>query len=390
MARRYLIPMVGLMAILPGEIRGQILRPHASESVTLPPVDGRVSWVSVSLAPAAGVSGFQVIDDAQVAGMRAAARFAEDSTAVLFSLLKAYADHHEIFDSAAAKQNERARHTIYAATAVNPKALEDFLARLQTGKPEARREANAIVRALKGLGGTIVSLFAEGTIRSAIDGPTDGGTSSAGTGSLGLAVDWANDWHLSVSVAVASSVDTVRDEVGAIVLVPAAGRGRLSTFLMEGTTPVYVRRKLQLGSYWYVAGGNSLWEVDSSGTSLRRSTSVVGAGLGFYRKLLPPSRLLNTDISAAVRAGVAARWIQGDAAQDDSFLAQALDGSSDKSYIGLEAGLEFQIGAVLAGVQWYRLGKGSDDTSIPGLTGGRLVIGLSVSGNVVSGPVSTP
>ena len=51
-------------------------------------------------------------------------------------------------------------------------------------------------------------------------------------------------------------------------------------------------------------------------------------------------------------------------------------------------GLALTIGSVRAGVQYYQMGKADDDISVASLTGGQLVVGISVAGAIVSGPLS--
>ncbi|MBK6781969.1 MAG: hypothetical protein IPG75_20935 [Gemmatimonadetes bacterium] len=135
----------------------------------------------------------------------------------------------------------------------------------------------------------------------------------------------------------------------------------------------------------YLSGGNSTWVTD---TAHARNAAVLGVGLGVYRDFLCTCRLLDTDVAITMTAGVALRTLQGNVAQSPTVLQAALHGSKDRSFAGAEFGLALTIGSVRAGVQYYQMGKADDDISVASLTGGQLVVGISVAGAIVSGPLS--
>ncbi len=201
---------------------------------------------------------------------------------------------------------------------------------------------------------------------------------------VGLAVSFPSGWQLNTSVAVASTVDSVKDGFGASVLLPGSGKGKLSTFIFEVFAPP-MPKLWHVGVHGYLSGGNSTWVTDSTHS---RNAAVMGVGLGVYRDFLCTCRLLDTDVAITMTAGLALRTLQGNVAQSPTVLQAALHGSKDRSFAGAEFGLALTIGSVRAGVQYYQMGKADDDISVASLTGGQLVVGISVAGAIVSGPLS--
>jgi hypothetical protein len=250
---------------------------------------------------------------------------------------------------------------------------------------------------------TTVTLYADGAIRGALDG--SGGGSTAGTGSIGLSVAYPKGWGISASVGVAGTVDTVRSGYGAVLLVPGAGKGALSNFVVEGNTPsVNLSLKkfkiaLPVVGYGYVAASNSLWEVaDSSGLKANPATKVVtldanaasvATGVG-ARFLALNGRLLSTDVNLALSVGYAWRALEDAAGANTAIRALALNGNPRTIFHGWEWGMELGIGEIRAAVHYYTMGRSSLEPQVTSLTGGVWVIGLSAAANVVSGPLTKP
>lgn len=323
---------------------------------------------------------------AVLAAFQEAARFARDSAGVLAAELDLYGRAREELDAAAKAGVPRAKMATVAAVAIDQKARAAVLAKVEsdTVKGQIEAEASAISRALLGVAGRpVVALYADGTVREAVGG-SGGKDNSTGTGSVGLAVSFPSGWQLNTSVAVASTVDSVKDGFGASVLLPGSGKGKLSTFIFEAYAPP-MQKLWNIGLHGYVSGGNSTWVTD---TARVRNAAVLGLGLGLYRDFLCGCRLLDTDVAITMTAGLAFRMLQGNAAQSPTVLQAALHGSKDRSYAGAELGLALTIGSVHAGVQYYQMGKADDDISVASLTGGQLVVGISVAGAIVSGPLS--
>ena len=400
-----LLPAV--MVLLASHLAAQTLRPKldARSAMASPTIDGTIGWAALAQPKGGLVSAFGVnkaADSQNVAaaleGFQGAARFARDSTGMLRKQLDVYANTPAIFLDAAKNQVASAIRVLYAATALDDAAMGQILNAIADTKirAEFKAEADAIKNALRAADKTqtTVSLFADGTIRGSVNGDGDGGgsTGTAGTGSIGIAAQWGSGWQLSTSVAVASTIDTVRNGVGSLVLVPAAGRGRISTFIVEAFSPPIGWRGLNIGFHGYLSGANSLWEVIDSSTATPtpsgKNAAVIGIGLGLYRDFLCNCRLLNTEVQIGMTAGWAWRRIQGNAAQTDAFLKLANSGSADHGFNGPELGLSLTMGGVRAGVEYYRMSKATGDIDIPSLTGGQLVIGLSVAANIVSGPLT--
>lgn len=314
-----------------------------------------------------------------------AARLARDSSAALASYLDLYAKAPAAVKEAAKNKVPWAVKTTTIVVAVDQALLKSALDAVQDPviKSSIAVEAESIQRAVNGLRErTIVALYADGTVRDAVTG-SGGKDNTAGTGSIGLAASFASGWQLTTSVAVASTVDSIKSGYGASVLLPGAGKGKLSTFVFEAFSPP-IKRAWQVGVHGYVSGGNSTW-VDSLARS--RTAATLGAGIGVYRDFLCRCRLLDSDVGITLSAGWATRSIQGNVAQSDSVL-DATVRTRDRFYNGPELGLALTIGSVKAGVQYYHMGKADKDVSIPSLTGGQLVVGISVSGAIVSGPLS--
>jgi hypothetical protein len=127
--------------------------------------------------------------------------------------------------------------------------------------------------------------------------------------------------------------------------------------------------------------------ADTGSIVHNEDAAVAGLGFGLYMDILE-DRLLNTDVAVSARAGLAGRFVQGNLGNNARARTVALNGNEKTSFGGVELGLALQVGAVGAGVQYYKIGKGSGDVTVPSLTGGQWVIGLSVAGNIVSGPGS--
>lgn len=315
-----------------------------------------------------------------------AARFARDSAGVLAGELGLYVQARVELEAAAEAGVQRARMAKVAAVALNQKARDALLEQVKdtTIVPQIEAEAAAIERSLAGIAGRpVVALYADGTVRDAVGG-SGGKDNTTGTGSVGLAVSFPSGWQLNTSVAVASTVDSVTDGFGASVLLPGSGKGKLSTFIFEVFAPP-MPKLWHVGVHGYLSGGNSTWVTDSTHS---RNAAVMGVGLGVYRDFLCTCRLLDTDVAITMTAGLALRTLQGNVAQSPTVLQAALHGSKDRSFAGAEFGLALTIGSVRAGVQYYQMGKADDDISVASLTGGQLVVGISVAGAIVSGPLS--
>ena len=321
-----------------------------------------------------------------LAAFREAARFARDSAGVLASELDLYGRARVELEAAAKAGVVRAKMATIAAVALDQKARGALLEKVKDVaiKDQIEAEATAIGQALLGVAGRpVVALYADGTVRDAVSG-SGGKDNTTGTGSVGLAVSFPSGWQLNTSVAVASTVDSVKDGFGASVLLPGSGKGKLSTFIFEVFAPP-MPRLWNVGVHGYLSGGNSTWVTDSTHA---RNAAVMGVGLGLYRDFLCHCRLLDTDVAITMTAGLALRALQGNVAQSPTVLQAALHGSKDRSFAGAEFGLALTIGSVRAGVQYYQMGKADDDISVASLTGGQLVVGISVAGAIVSGPLS--
>ena len=317
--------------------------------------------------------------------LQEANRLVRDRTEYFLKYLRAY----EIDPEIVSVSTSEARAAGYAITAMDESRVRELLKKVgdESQQRSIRSEINEIrARINEALGNrNILAIYADGTIRGALNGTGD--SEAAGTGSVGLGVAFANGWRLSSSIGIASSVDTVSSSFGGVVLVPGAGKGRLTSVIVDASTPKFKAKGPAIGAFGYISAASSVWRVADTGTVVfEENASVVGVGSGLYWDLLK-GRLLN-DVGISLRLGVAGRFLQGDIGQNDRPRIVALNGSPKRSFWGLEAGLGMQVGGILAGVQYYSLGRGESDTRIPSLTGGQIVVGIGIAAPVVSGPMS--
>lgn len=398
-----------LLPAAPSTAAGQTLRPLVNSTLAAP----RISGLAVDQLAAATLALSEDPADrtTELTGsFAAAARFARDSLEQLLAALSTYAKEPALVLAALQGEStgpivERYRHAVAAAIALERKELQKVMDELKNdpaGQASVEGDAAYIRSQLSRTERITIALTADGTIRQALEKPAEdgAGTGSAGTGSLGVGVTWPRGWRLTASLGVASSVDTVKSLHGSTVLVPAGGRGSISNVLLEASTPPLLRMgSAELTTRGYFFGTNVVWAVDSSTvtdstiptsdtTSISDDFAVLGVGLAAELEVLPRKRLLGQPVGVAFNFGVAARWIRGNGQHRKYLIKHALNGSKGLSYTGLEGGVRVNFGIIAAGAQYYWIvQRGEKNRPINGLSRGQLVIGFSVQGSVIQGPL---
>ena len=419
LARRWLVAVMALSAGA-GQADAQSLRPRLWPVIArfeVAPADAERALTDLPFTDAArtamGTTGQiqNAADQDLIASwFSTAARFARDHGPDLIAAMRARSRDPELVGAASRSGYVAGRHAAVAMVALNDDWLEKVAAKLDAAHAAAIREDAAAIRrylraAAEGL--PVGSLYADGAVRNAVGG--DSTSQGAATGSLGLSVAWPNGWSMALTVAVASATDTIVSNYGSIVMIPGAGQGNLSNYLFEVRSPVISVSKARsrgilgvlqrfpwAGAYFYHTGSNSLWRAAFADTTLGppvtvatdtavRSAAIIGAGFGLYRDVLN-RRLLNTAVQFSGQIGIAIRHIRGNMGGDKERLQQLFGGNEKRNFRGIEFGVQMTIGAVTAGVQYYKISR-QDRPAIPGLHSGQLIIGLGIQGTIVSGPL---
>lgn len=325
----------------------------------------------------------------------------DDPTAIVTQVRLA-GEHFDLVKAAAdnPKPNRTAQHAMLASLALDRSSKEKLLHTLSDADSAAALRVRSDLEEARRLLGIYTgdqwsaALLAQGSVRGAAAG--DSAEGSAGAGSVGLNMT-KGDWTVSGLITVASSVDTLRSGFGAFLLTPASGKGSLSTALVDIYTPRiprpwrWIPRGLMPSLHAYAAGANSTWGIrdlaDTTTFVFKQAAVLAWGALGNWQ--IVRGRLLNVPLQVNVETGYSYRYLKGDVFADTLFIKRALYAPSatkfDRSWGAWETGFQMRIGAVSAGVQYYWVNGHEDREFITGLTNGQLVIGIAVSGDVVSG-----
>lgn len=217
-----------------------------------------------------------------------------------------------------------------------------------------------------------VTLFADGNIRGVATAGSK--ESTTGTGSLGIALS-SPKITVSAQVTVLSTVDTLRNEVGATILSPLSGKSFQSGLLDLRVRNVF--KKLHLGLHGYLGASKSVWAQD---TAARASVLGTGGLTAFWSE---EGKVSDNPVGLLIEAGVALRRIGGDIGSAKS-LRESMLGTSERTFPGLEGGVQISFNSITAGigVYWFS-GKG-----VNGLTGGQLAAGMTVRGDIFAGTLT--
>ena len=151
-------------------------------------------------------------------------------------------------------------------------------------------------------GKTFLALFADGNIK----GITADDKNATGTGSLGINIQKGHlSWNAVISVA--SSIDTLKEGVGAIILTPGTGIALTSGFLDVRIRDICKIEEYSLGLHFYIGTSRSIWNSANS------SSSAITSGFGalIYSEIIN-TEINNNEISFGIELGPSYRWIAGD------------------------------------------------------------------------------
>lgn len=237
------------------------------------------------------------------------------------------------------------------------------------------KDSAAFVRALVS-DSLVVSIVAEGSVRSALTNGSMGSNTPAG-GALGVSVgEWRR--NLTVLINVAGLTDTLKQNVGAALLPPTAGG------LTSGQVSALLDFRQMIGNHGFglhFYGSVTPAEFEASVSGTEESASAVVEALGaqasweFYNQSLGA-----TAISVVADLGLAGRAIGGDVASPSNRpLRNQLLATNSTNFGGLEAGLTLFVKDVRVGVSMYFF-----PGNVPGLSHAQAVFGVSVSDEFLS------
>ena len=217
---------------------------------------------------------------------------------------------------------------------------------------------------------TFVSVFADGNIRGVATGSAD--NSLAGTGVLGVRIQKPRSiWTAAVNVA--STIDTVTEQFGELILLPGTGSD-----LLSGVVDAQFRYTEDWGLHVYLSGSKSLWEVDPA-THATSTIAVLGIGATGVRDIYQKTFGANR-VGLSLEGGLSLRRIAGDIGTEDAIRTTIL-GTGKKTFVGIEAGARVTFNSVTAALQFYGF-PASSENRVRGLTGGQFAAGFSVQASI--------
>ena len=279
--------------------------------------------------------------------------------------------------------------------------LKEYSAQDKEGQiTEMRVSASALRAALRKYNEDIQkpsgAVYAEGALSSMIGHPSsEGGAQKALSGSLGAQFKFSN-WSISLSLSLASSIDTLRGHASyaQALLTPSYGDGGLKSALIDAQ--YYFRPRC--GIHGYFSWSQTLWGSDTieinkqlkADTALagrvakavaqdsstifgNASSTSLGLGiLGFY------SLGGGEDSSAVwgtIEAGLVGRYLVGNVAHNADYLSTHMYTDTQLFY-GLEVGAQLVFSKIVMHVELYALtGSGS---AVDGLTGAQVAGRVSI------------
>jgi hypothetical protein len=244
----------------------------------------------------------------------------------------------------------------------------------------------------------VVTFFADGAVKNAIDQNTDALNAS---GSLGLSVA-TSGYDMTLLMKVAADRKPMRSNFGSTLLAPMVGTGvGINAALIDIRLPdAFTRLGLRgnresrfsaptrwisrMDLHTYASLSSSSWFVGDTAAQRRYGAAdsvigvaTVGLGLLAYHDFLNQTIGDGNEVSMGWEAGFAYRQIFGDLARSayDSLKLDLL-GTPGEAVYGLEAGLYLQVNRVKAGATYYLFPdpRGHD---VNGVTDGQVVIAIS-------------
>jgi hypothetical protein len=244
---------------------------------------------------------------------------------------------------------------------------------LATGLAKAQTLRASDFRDKQGKDSTFVEVFADGNLRGLMANTSDG--SAAATGALGISVRRPNIiWNGFINIA--STIDTLSEDFGSIILNPATGRN-----LSSGLVEAFVKTKHKIGQHYYMSASSSYWKSDS----VTKSATIIGMGaLGTLEILNGLSG--QNDLYFGVEFGLSYRGISGNVTNNEEYYKKTL-GTSGRHFAGLEGGLVIKFNQVTAGLNLYWLHDLKGKAKIDGISSVQLTAGIKISGAFFKGVV---
>lgn len=228
-----------------------------------------------------------------------------------------------------------------------------------------------------------ILVYADAALRTAAESETDRRT---GTGSVGVIVQQSERLRITALVVVASTQDTLFDGLGGAILSPMTGRTLASGLLdiRVAGWPKFLPNDID-GTHVYLTTSRQVWA--RSDRTAAGSVVVTGVGALLFKDLAS-GRVGANYVGLQVEAGIGTRWLTGDLSRANA-VRDSILGTGNRFFIGPEMGLQITFGKLTAALQYYYLFDGSDggeaQRGVDGLSGGQLVGGISLAGELLTG-----
>lgn len=241
-----------------------------------------------------------------------------------------------------------------------------------------------------------VSVFADGGVRSGVDGTAE---SSSATGSLGVTIAREvsrEPGYKSVDtglfqVSVIGTSEGVRERFGNSLLAPASGstlsagliEGRFGDVMRWGQVGIDVRAYGSVATTEWIVPTGEEGTFEPGGEEQTLSVGVLGAGVLFGTTLLEGQIAGNTNVGVVLDVGLSLRSLLGEltTSANGPLRASLFNESEARVFGGLELGFGVQVNGVTAGLNLYQYLGGE----IPGVNDGQVVAGIAVKAPISSG-----
>jgi hypothetical protein len=214
-----------------------------------------------------------------------------------------------------------------------------------------------------------ILIFGNGGLRSSAT--SSNGSENPTNGSLGATFIISDKSELTVGYTI-NTFKTIKintpDDFGNNLLIPDLG-GR--SFTLSGTHFFFNK----IGAYAEFLVADSKWEIDSVTYETSPLSFKVGIAIAPFGNISTGDNF----ISLIFYAGYSNRSILGDLSNEEDIRAEFL-GTTQKSFHGIEFGTSLLLNQTKVFVNVPLL---FSKESINGLTGGQVVIGLTISGDLL-------
>ena len=219
----------------------------------------------------------------------------------------------------------------------------------------------------------IVKVYADGNVKGLVSDLESNATST--TGALGISVEKLNCiWHGQINIA--STIDTLKENFGSIILNPASGKNFTSGFLQLRINELWKWNNYNFGSHFYVSGSSSFWSYNDT----VKLASVLGIA-GLVTMEVIQGNPNDNVIYMGVEFGPTYRGIYGNISQDINTYEKML-GTRGTHFGGIEGGLIIQFNHITAGINIYWLFDLEKGVQVADVTSIQLTGGISISADV--------